>query len=186
VPPISINLSNVQLQNAGFLGMVEGALAETGSNAADFEFELTEGLLIDLTPEVHARLSRLKGLGFTIALDDFGSGHATFSYLRQFPLDKIKIDQSFVRHLVAESSDAMIIKSMIGMAQTLGLDVLAEGIETRRQRDFLIEEGCRSGQGYLFSLPLKPEDFAWMLERGVSLPLSGTARNGIVGGDYLG
>jgi diguanylate cyclase (GGDEF)-like protein/PAS domain S-box-containing protein len=177
VPRISINLSNVQLQSAGFLDMVEGTLAETGSDAGDFEFELTEGMLIDLSPEVSARLSRLKALGFTIALDDFGSGHATFSYLRKFPVDKIKIDRTFVRHLVAESSDAMIIKAMISMAHSLGLGVLAEGIETRRQRDFLIDEGCKSGQGYYFSLPLKPEDFAWMLQQRVSLPLSGAARH---------
>ncbi len=175
VPRISINLSNVQLQSPGFLDMVEDALAETASDAADFEFELTEGMLIELSPEVGARLSRLKALGFAIALDDFGSGHATFSYLRKFPVDKIKIDQSFVRHLVAESSDAMIIKAMISMARDLGLDVLAEGIETRRQRDFLIAEGCKSGQGYHFSLPLKPDDFVWMLQQRVSLPLSGAA-----------
>jgi diguanylate cyclase (GGDEF)-like protein/PAS domain S-box-containing protein len=177
VPRISINLSNVQLQSPGFIEMVEGSLAETGSHAGDFEFELTEGMLIDLSPDVSARLSRLKVLGFTIALDDFGSGHATFSYLRQFPVDKIKIDQIFVRHLVVDSSDAMIIKAMINMAHSLGLDVLAEGIETSRQRDFLIEEGCRSGQGYHFSLPLKPEDFAWMLGQSVSLPLSAMARS---------
>jgi EAL domain-containing protein (putative c-di-GMP-specific phosphodiesterase class I) len=150
--------------------MVEKSLAENASNAADFEFELTEGLLIEMSPEICARLYHLKALGFTIALDDFGSGHATFSYLRQFPVDKIKIDQIFVRHLTVESSDAMIIKAMITMAHSLGLDVLAEGIETGRQRDFLIEEGCTSGQGYFFSLPLKPEDFAWMLESRVSLP----------------
>lgn len=186
VPRISINLSNVQLQSSDFLNMVERSLAETASNAADFEFELTEGLLIDLSPEIASRLSRLKALGFTIALDDFGSGHATFSYLRQFPVDKIKIDQIFVRHLTVDSSDAMIIRAMISMAHSLGLDVLAEGIETKRQRDFLIEEGCRSGQGYFFSLPLKAEDFAWMLERRVSLPSSGEVPDEHHGGGSRG
>jgi diguanylate cyclase (GGDEF)-like protein/PAS domain S-box-containing protein len=175
VPPISINLSSVQLQSASFLDMVEDALTETGCNGADFEFELTEGVLIEISPEVSARLAGLKALGFTLALDDFGSGHATFAYLRRLPVNKIKIDQIFVRQLIAGSSDALIIKAMIGMARSLGIDVIAEGIETRRQRDFLIEEGCQSGQGYFFSLPLKPEDFAWMLEQGVSLPVSGTA-----------
>jgi diguanylate cyclase (GGDEF)-like protein len=186
VPRISINLSNIQLQSTGFLEMVEGALAETGADAADFEFELTEGLLIDLSPEICARLSRLKALGFTIALDDFGSGHATFSYLRQFPVDKIKIDQSFIRQLVVKSGDALIVTAMIGMANSLGLDVLAEGVETRLQRDFLIEQGCKSGQGYLFSAPLNAEDFAWMLNQRVSLPLNGADRIEPDGGEFLG
>jgi diguanylate cyclase (GGDEF)-like protein len=174
-PRISINLSSVQLQSPDFLEMVEDALNETGCNGADFEFELTEGVLVDITPEVSARLARLKALGFTLALDDFGSGHATFAYLRRLPVDKIKIDQSFVRQLTVGSSDALIVKSMIGMAHSLGLGVIAEGIETKRQRDFLIEEGCASGQGYFFSRPLKAEDFAWVLKQSVSLPLTGTA-----------
>lgn len=182
VPRISINLSSVQLQDPGFLGMVEDALAETGCNGADFEVELTEGVLIEISPDVSARLAGLKALGFTVALDDFGSGHATFAYLRRFPVDKIKIDQMFIRQLIVGSSDAMIVKAMISMARDLGLDVLAEGIETQRQRDFLIEEGCRSGQGYLFSMPLNLEDFAWMLGKRTSLPLSSPARNEQHGG----
>ena len=182
VPRISINLSSVQLQSPGLLDMVEDALAATGCNGADFEFELTEGVLIEISPEVSARLAGLKALGFTLALDDFGSGHATFAYLRQLPVDKIKIDQIFVRQLMVGSSDALIVRAMIGMARSLGLDVLAEGIETRRQRDFLIEEGCRSGQGYFFSLPLNPEDFAWVLGQRVPLPLSATARTEHDGG----
>jgi diguanylate cyclase (GGDEF)-like protein/PAS domain S-box-containing protein len=186
VPRISINLSSVQLQSPDFLGMVENALAETGCNGADFEFELTEGVLIDISPEVSARLDGLKALGFTLALDDFGSGHATFAYLRQFPVDKIKIDQIFVRQLIIGSSNALIVRAMITMAKSLGLDVLAEGIETQRQRDFLIEEGCLSGQGYFFSLPLNQEDFAWMLEQRVSLPLSGTASTPRDGGSDSG
>ncbi len=174
-PRISINLSSVQLQSPGFLDMVEDALAETGCEGADFEFELTEGVLVDISPEVSARLARLKSLGFKLALDDFGSGHASFAYLRRFPVDKIKIDQIFVRQLTVGSSDALIVKAMIGMAHSLGIDVIAEGIETKRQRDFLIEEGCASGQGYFYSVPLKPEDFATMLQHRVSLPFTGAA-----------
>jgi EAL domain-containing protein (putative c-di-GMP-specific phosphodiesterase class I) len=172
VPPISINLSGVQLRSSGFLRMVEGALIATGCNAADFEFELTEGILIDKSHEVSARLLRLKALGFALALDDFGAGHATFVYLRQFPVDKIKIDKTFLGHLAFGSSDALIVRSMITMARSLGLDVLAEGIESKQQRDFLIEEGCRKGQGNFFSLPLSAEDFARMLEQCVPLPLA--------------
>ena len=172
VPRLSINLSAVQLQSPSLVAIVEDALAETGCNAADFEFELTEGMLIDQSPEVSARLSRLKEIGFSLALDDFGSGHATFAYLRQFPVDKIKIDQIFIRHMVAGSNDEMIVKGMITLARSLGLKVLAEGVETQRQRNFLLQEGCENAQGFLFSPPLKADDFARMLTRRVSLPLT--------------
>jgi EAL domain-containing protein (putative c-di-GMP-specific phosphodiesterase class I) len=91
--------------------------------------------------------------------------------LRRFPVDKIKIDQTFVRQMVAGSADETIVKSMIALGRSLNLEVVAEGIETARQRDFLLEEGLRVGQGYLFSMPLKPEDFSWLLEGAVSLPL---------------
>jgi diguanylate cyclase (GGDEF)-like protein/PAS domain S-box-containing protein len=174
-PRISINLSSVQLQSPGFLDMVQDALAETGCEGADFEFELTESVLVDISPEVSARLARLKALGFTLSLDDFGSGHASFAYLRRFPVDKIKIDQTFVRQLTVGSSDALIVKAMIAMAHSLGIDVIAEGIETKRQRDFLVGEGCGRGQGYFYSVPLKPEELATMLHHRVSLPFTGGA-----------
>jgi EAL domain-containing protein (putative c-di-GMP-specific phosphodiesterase class I) len=172
-PRISINLSSVQLQRPGFLEAVQQALAETGANARDFEFELTETVLVDVSPELLERLAGLKALGFGLAIDDFGTGNATFSYLRHFPVDKIKIDQSFVRHLMAGSSDASIVRAMTALGRSLDLQVVAEGIETTRQRDFLLEEGCRTGQGYLFSLPMQAEDFAWLLEQRVRLPIPG-------------
>jgi diguanylate cyclase (GGDEF)-like protein/PAS domain S-box-containing protein len=172
-PRISINLSSVQLQRPGFLEAVQQALAETGANARDFEFELTETVLVDVSPELLERLAGLKALGFGLAIDDFGTGNATFSYLRHFPVDKIKIDQSFVRHLVAGSSDASIVRAMTALGRSLDLQVVAEGIETTRQCDFLLEEGCRTGQGYLFSLPMQAEDFAWLLEQRVRLPIPG-------------
>jgi diguanylate cyclase (GGDEF)-like protein/PAS domain S-box-containing protein len=170
-PRLAINLSSVRLQHAGFLESVETALRETGAQAADFEFELTETVLIETSPDIQTRMSALKSLGFTIAIDDFGTGHSSFSYLRRFPVDKIKIDQTFVRQMVAGSADETIVKSMIALGRSLNLEVVAEGIETARQRDFLLEEGLRVGQGYLFSMPLKPEDFSWLLEGAVSLPL---------------
>jgi diguanylate cyclase (GGDEF)-like protein/PAS domain S-box-containing protein len=162
-PPIAINLSGVQLLDPGFVSTVEAALQKADANAGDFEIELTEGLLIEPSPQVMASFTGLRRMGFTITIDDFGSGHASFRYLRDFPIDKLKIDQSFVRQLVVESTDALIIRAVISLARSMGIGCVAEGIETETQRDFLLREGCRTGQGALFSMPLVAEDFAWLL-----------------------
>jgi diguanylate cyclase (GGDEF)-like protein/PAS domain S-box-containing protein len=171
-PRISINVSGVQLQRPGFLATVEQALRETDADPRDFELELTEGVLIDAATDIRKQLSTLKGMGFELAIDDFGTGHSTFRYLRDFPIDTIKIDQTFVRHLVIGSSDASIISAMIGLARSLRVRIVAEGIETVLQRNFLRDEGCEIGQGYLFSMPLTADDFGRLLEQGVSLPMS--------------
>jgi diguanylate cyclase (GGDEF)-like protein/PAS domain S-box-containing protein len=171
-PRIAINLSNVQLKRADFLAVVERALADTGADPSGFEFELTEGLLIESSPDILDALRWLKSLGFWITVDDFGTGYSTFKYLRDFPVDKVKIDQTFVRQLVIDSSDASIVQAMIGLSRSLGIKIVAEGIETEMQRDFLREEGCEIGQGYFFSLPLTAEDFGWLIQRNVALPIS--------------
>jgi diguanylate cyclase (GGDEF)-like protein len=163
-PPISINVSGNQLLDPGFVDLVEATLREAGAKASDFEIELTEGLLIEPSPQVMASLTGLRRLGFTIAIDDFGSGHASFRYLREFPVDKLKIDQIFVRKLVLESTDALIIRAVISLARSMGIRFVAEGIETEMQRDFLEREGC---------MPLVAEDFAWMLGNGIRLPHRG-------------
>jgi diguanylate cyclase (GGDEF)-like protein/PAS domain S-box-containing protein len=169
-PPIAINVSGNQLLDPGFIAAVEESLRQAGAKASDFEIELTEGLLIEPSPQVMASLTALRRLGFTIAIDDFGSGHASFRYLREFPVDKLKIDQIFVRKLVLESTDALIIRAVISLARSMGIRFVAEGIETEMQRDFLEREGCEVGQGALFSMPLVAEDFAWMLGNGIRLP----------------
>jgi diguanylate cyclase (GGDEF)-like protein/PAS domain S-box-containing protein len=171
-PRIAINVSSVQLRKPDFLAVVERALADTGADPRLFEFELTEGLLIEPSPEVLTTLTRLRALGFWITIDDFGTGHATFKYLRDFPVDKIKIDQTFVRSLVVDSSDASIVRAMIGLARNLDIQIVAEGIETHMQRRFLRTEGCTVGQGYLFSPPMKAEDFGWLIENKAKLPFS--------------
>jgi len=170
-PPIAINVSGSQLVDPGFIALVEEALRSSGADASDFELELTEGLLIEPSPQVMASLHALRTLGFTITIDDFGSGHATFRYLRDFPIDKLKIDQIFVRKLVMGSTDALIIRAVVSLARSMGVAFVAEGIETEMQRDFLLREGCEIGQGYLFSMPLLEEDFGWMLANHALLPL---------------
>ncbi len=171
-PQIAINVSATQLQSPGFIDAVQSALAESGASAHDFELELTEGVLIDASIGIRTQLIALKSMGFELAIDDFGTGHSTFKYLRDFPVDKIKIDQTFVRQLVIGSGNAMIVRSMIGLARSLKMQVVAEGIETTMQRDFLRDEGCEIGQGYVFSMPLSAEDFSRLLERRVRLPVT--------------
>ncbi len=168
-PPIAINVSGIQLLDPGFIASVEAALRREDANAADFEIELTEGLLIEPSPQVMASLAGLRRLGFTISIDDFGSGHASFRYLREFPIDKLKIDQSFVRQLVLESTEALIIRVIISLARGMGIGCVAEGIETEMQREFLVREGCETGQGALFSMPLVAEDFGSLLGNGKRL-----------------
>jgi diguanylate cyclase (GGDEF)-like protein/PAS domain S-box-containing protein len=169
-PPIAINLSGAQLVDPGFVDHVSGTLKANAAEGRHFEFELIESQLIEASPQVLAALHALRDLGFAITIDDFGSGHASFRYLRDFPLDKVKIDQMFVRKLVLGSSDELIIRAVLSLARGLGIAFVAEGIETEMQRDFLEREGCEIGQGYLFSQPLAAEDFAWMLANDVTLP----------------
>jgi diguanylate cyclase (GGDEF)-like protein/PAS domain S-box-containing protein len=172
VPRIAINVSGVQIHDPAFLHTVQRALAQTGANASNFELELTEGFMIDASTEILKVLNAVKATGFSLAVDDFGTGHSSFSYLRDFPVDKVKIDQTFVRQMVIDSSDASIIRAIVALAKSLRLGVVAEGIETAAQRDFLRDEGCCTGQGYLFSLPLTAEDFAFLLASGVTLPVA--------------
>ena len=171
VPRIAINLSGAQLRDAALLGSIETALAQTGTDASQFELELTEGFMIDSSKPILKVLETLKLMGFKLSVDDFGTGHASFSYLRDFPVDRIKIDQMFVRQMVTGSCDASIIRAIITLGRSLNLEVVAEGIETAFQRNFLREAGCKIGQGYLFCRPLTAEDFGDLIEGDVKLPL---------------
>ena len=170
-PPIAINVSGIQLVEPAFVNFVAESLMKLKATARNFEIELTEGQVIEASPLILATLHALRNMGFLIVIDDFGSGHATFRYLRDFPVDKVKMDQLFVRKLVLNSSDALIVRAVNSLARSMGIAFVAEGIETEMQRDFLQSEGCKIGQGYLFSMPLLAEDFAWMLANDVRLPM---------------
>lgn len=170
-PSIALNVSSVQVKMPDFIETVRRALAETGADARRFDLELTEGILLELSPAILAVLSELKLLGFKLVIDDFGAGHSSLQYLRNFPIDKLKIDRIFVRQLVADSSDALIIRAITSLANSLKIGLVAEGIETVEQRDFLSGQGCATGQGYYFSLPLAAEDFAWMIKQKTILPI---------------
>ncbi len=160
---VSVNLSARQFMRSDLIRTIRDALAATGLDPALLELEITEGLLME-NPEEHSRLlSPLKAMGVRIAIDDFGTGYSSLTYLKHFPLDVLKIDQSFVRNIGSDSGDAAIVSAVIALAHSMGLDVIAEGVETAGQLHFLREKGCRKFQGYLFSHPLPEGELTAML-----------------------
>jgi diguanylate cyclase (GGDEF)-like protein/PAS domain S-box-containing protein len=151
---VSVNLSVKQFDQDDMIEMVHAALEDSSLSPGSLELEITESIMLQ-APELAARrLARLRKLGARIAVDDFGTGYSSLSYLRSLPLTKLKVDQSFVSDLPHDPNDVAIAKAVIGLARSLSLEVLAEGIETDEQLNFLIREGCHTGQGYLFSRPL--------------------------------
>ena len=123
------------------------------------KLELTESLVLDNIDDTIVKMHALREIGVRFSLDDFGTGYSSFSYLTQLPLDQLKIDQSFVRNIGVKSTDAIIVQTIIGMAHNLGIEVIAEGVETEEQRAFLEQHGCPACQGYLFSKPVPIEEF---------------------------
>ena len=130
------------------------------------ELELTEGILIDASDQVLQQLQALKALGIRLALDDFGTGFSSLAYLSRFPLDVLKIDRGFVDQIGENRQNRVIVRSTLNLAHDLGLSVVAEGVETAQQRDWLAEQGCDELQGYLFSRPVPEDEFEqWVLRR---------------------
>ncbi|HJV45957.1 MAG TPA: EAL domain-containing protein [Bacillota bacterium] len=155
--PISVNLSALQFQHEHFVDEIQCILNETGLEPQWLEFELTESVLIDQSSDTLVKLQRLKQMGIKLSLDDFGTGYSSLSYLKKFPVDTIKIDSSFIRDLNQDKYDLALVTAIISMADALGLNVIAEGIETEQQLSILIQKGCKEGQGFLFSRPLQVE-----------------------------
>ncbi|OJU66903.1 MAG: hypothetical protein BGO05_02650 [Rhizobiales bacterium 63-7] len=154
---VAINLSPQQFEGDDLLPLVEGVIRETGIDPFRIEFEITESLLISDKERVAGILQALKALGVRIALDDFGTGYSSMSYLHRFPIDKIKIDRSFVADMAHKPEAAAIIETISLLARRLGLTTTAEGIETEAQAIFLRSIGCDEGQGYYFAKPLPAE-----------------------------
>jgi EAL domain-containing protein (putative c-di-GMP-specific phosphodiesterase class I) len=151
---VAVNLSTVQFRAAGLVDQVRSALAEAGLPARRLELEITESILIDDKDAAMATLAELRALGVRIALDDFGTGYSSLAYLSSFPFDKIKIDRSFVRDVEDRPDAAAIIRAIASIAATLGMHTTAEGVETRRELDWLRRHGCDEAQGFLFSRPV--------------------------------
>jgi EAL domain-containing protein (putative c-di-GMP-specific phosphodiesterase class I) len=151
---VSVNVSARQFRQRDFVAVVSGVLRDSGANAKLLKLELTESLLLNDLPDVVTKMMELKALGVGFSLDDFGTGYSSLSYLKSLPLDQLKIDKSFVRDVLDDPSDAAIAVSILTLAQALSLDVVAEGVETEGQLKFLMDNGCRAFQGYLFGLPV--------------------------------
>jgi diguanylate cyclase (GGDEF)-like protein/PAS domain S-box-containing protein len=155
--PISVNLSARQFRQKDLVDTLRRILADTGQPARLLELEITETTLMQDIDETRARLQEISAMGVQLVIDDFGIGYSSLSYLKRFPVHKLKIDQTFVRDLNFDPDDAAIVSAIIGLAGSLGLETLAEGVETREQLDVLLDLGCERFQGFLFSRPLRPE-----------------------------
>jgi EAL domain-containing protein (putative c-di-GMP-specific phosphodiesterase class I) len=151
---MAVNVSARQFHQPDFVAQVLAVLQSTGANPQRLKLELTESLLVDHIEEVIAKMLALQAKGVGFSLDDFGTGYSSLSYLKRMPLDQLKIDQSFVRDVLSDANDAAIAKTIIALAHSLGLSVIAEGVETSAQRDFLADAGCHAYQGYYSSRPL--------------------------------
>lgn len=150
---MSVNVSARQFYQPNFVQQVQHALQVTGASAQRLELELTEGMLLTDVDDTIQKMVQLKAMGVIFSLDDFGTGYSSLSYLKRLPLDKLKIDQSFVREVLSSPNDATIARTIVALGHNLGLQVIAEGVETEGQRDFLEASGCMYWQGYFFSRP---------------------------------
>lgn len=160
---MAVNVSPRQFYQPSFVQQVEQALRVTGANPERLELELTEGMLLTDVEDTIRKMVQLKAMGVIFSLDDFGTGYSSMSYLKRLPLDKLKIDQGFVKEVVTSANDAAITRSIIALGHSLGLQVIAEGVETQAQRDFLAVSGCIYCQGFYFSHPQpQPEFEAWV------------------------
>ncbi|MGI8734483.1 MAG: putative bifunctional diguanylate cyclase/phosphodiesterase [Pyrinomonadaceae bacterium] len=160
---LAINLSARQFQQPRLIPIIEQILTETGLDPRYLEFELTEGSVMKDPDEAIKKLNELKQMGVTISIDDFGTGHSSLSYLKRFPIDTLKIDQSFVREISTDPEVTAIVTAIITLAHALKLNVIAEGVETEEQLKFLRSLGCDEVQGFLFSKPISADEFTAML-----------------------
>jgi diguanylate cyclase (GGDEF)-like protein/PAS domain S-box-containing protein len=166
---VAVNVSMRQFRHPEFVEHVLAVLKKTGANPHNLKLELTESLLAENVEDTIAKMTALKEQGVGFSLDDFGTGYSSLSYLKRLPLDQLKIDQSFVRDVANDPNDAAIIRTIIALGQSLGLAVIAEGVETDEERNFLAHSGCHAYQGYLFSSPLPIEQFEAFLNKKLSI-----------------
>ncbi|MFK0692855.1 EAL domain-containing protein [Mesorhizobium sp. IMUNJ 23033] len=173
---IGVNLSPVQFRQGDLPGLVHSILLETGLAAKRLELEVTESVLFDDLSRASSILRRLKSIGVKIALDDFGTGYSSLSYLQSFPFDKIKIDKSFVKMVEEHPHSAAIIRAIVGLGRGLSMHIIAEGVETLEQLNFLSDEGCNALQGYLIGRPYPIEAYAKEVGRAAAMPRAANRR----------
>lgn len=162
---LAVNVSARQFYQPDFVEQVRQVLSHSAINPDRLKLELTESLVLDDITDTILKMQSLREIGVRFSMDDFGTGHSSLAYLTQLPLDQLKIDQSFIRNIGVKDTDAVIVKTIIGMGNNLGMDVIAEGVETEAQRAFLQQHGCPICQGYLFSKPVPLEDFEILLKQ---------------------
>ncbi|PKM35717.1 MAG: diguanylate cyclase [Gammaproteobacteria bacterium HGW-Gammaproteobacteria-10] len=165
VPRIAVNVSSNQFRQSDFVDQIEHSLKLSGITPDCLEIELTEHVVIDNIQDTIEKMKALKALGLSISIDDFGTGYSSLAYLKQLPLNQLKIDKSFVRDISTDPNDAIIVETMIDMSKHLGLTMIAEGVETAEQLAFLKSRGCTGFQGYYFSHPATADQFAELLSK---------------------
>jgi EAL domain-containing protein (putative c-di-GMP-specific phosphodiesterase class I) len=165
VPRIAINVSSNQFRQSDFVDQIEHSLSVRGITPDCLEIELTEHVVIVNIEDTIEKMKALKALGLSISIDDFGTGYSSLAYLKQLPLNQLKIDKSFVRDISTDPNDAIIVETMIDMAKHLGLTMIAEGVETAEQLAFLKSKGCTGFQGYYFRHPVTAGQFAELLSQ---------------------
>ncbi|WP_248731146.1 GGDEF and EAL domain-containing protein [Pseudomonas sp. MWU13-2517] len=168
LPPLcmSVNISSIDFRQRDFVENLAAILKQTGLPPTQLELEITESVLMQNVDATVITLNRIKAMGVRLALDDFGTGYSSLSYLRRFPIDVLKIDQSFIHGLSVNNQDAQLISAIIGMGKSLDLNIIAEGVESLEQLKFLQAERCEEGQGFLFSKAVPSQDFALLLQAG--------------------
>jgi EAL domain-containing protein (putative c-di-GMP-specific phosphodiesterase class I) len=165
---IAVNISAIEFRNEGFLEGVFAILKDTGLDPASLELELTESVLMKRPDATSAVLQALRAKGVRVAVDDFGTGYSSLSYLQKFSIDALKIDQSFVRRITTAPAETTIVTAVISMARSLKLRVVAEGVESLRELEFLQAHHCDEAQGYYFGRPVPAAQFAKLLQTGIS------------------
>jgi len=163
---LAVNVSAQQFRQPDFVEQVIEIIGNTGVDPKRLKLELTESMLVHDVQEIIEKMFALRAHGVSFSLDDFGTGYSSLSYLKRLPLDQLKIDQSFVRDVLIDPNDAAIARTVVALAQSLGLGVIAEGVETSAQRDFLAGSGCHAYQGYFFARPLPLAGFEQFLQQG--------------------
>ena len=172
---VAVNLSPLQVRDRAFIDLVASVLSETGFEPSRLVLEMTESVLIDKPEETTARLQELRALGVRLALDDFGSGYSSLSYLQKLPFDKLKIDRSFVAGLNRSANGGVIIQAVVTLGRALGMEIVIEGVETDEQRVLLRLAGCNEMQGYLFARPGPGDEIDRLLRDGAPAPLRASA-----------
>jgi EAL domain-containing protein (putative c-di-GMP-specific phosphodiesterase class I) len=168
ISTMAVNVSAMELRDMQYLDVLFAVLGETGLAPHSLELELTESVLMKHADSAAVILQTLREQGVQVAVDDFGTGYSSLSYLSKFPIDALKIDQSFVSQVTAAGDDTSIVTAVISMARSLRLRVVAEGVETQEQLEFLQAHECDEAQGYYFSRPVSAEEFAEVLSTGIS------------------